>query len=129
MARKGIYVNGKEIVARYVGKKLVWRKEKWVEVGHFERFNDWERQGDDILVRGFKVTKSSRGEQQQPDFNYNATRAIVNGKQYEIIRAHMQVQHLYNDWHFAFYIIFKNRRDRDEVFNMYQPDIYLYKKE
>ena len=26
MARKGIYVNGKEIVARYVGDKLVWKK-------------------------------------------------------------------------------------------------------
>lgn len=26
MVRKGIYVNGKEIVARYVGGKLVWRK-------------------------------------------------------------------------------------------------------
>ena len=26
MARKGIYVNGKEIVARYVGDKLVWQK-------------------------------------------------------------------------------------------------------
>lgn len=27
MTRKGIYVNGKEIVARYVGDKLVWRKQ------------------------------------------------------------------------------------------------------
>lgn len=27
MARQGIYVNGKEIVARYIGDKLVWQKE------------------------------------------------------------------------------------------------------
>ena len=27
MARSGIYVNGKEIIARYVGDKLVWEKE------------------------------------------------------------------------------------------------------
>lgn len=27
MARSGIYVNGKEIVARYVGDKMVWRKQ------------------------------------------------------------------------------------------------------
>lgn len=27
MAREGIYVNGKEIIARYVGDKLVWQKE------------------------------------------------------------------------------------------------------
>lgn len=128
MTRSGIYVNGKEIVARYVGDKLVWKKDKWVEVGHFDRFNDWERLGDDVLVRGFKVTKSSRGEKQQPDFNYNATRVIVNGKQYDITRAVMQVQDLYSEWHFAFYITFKNRSERDEVFNMYQPDIYLYRK-
>lgn len=128
MTRSGIYVNGKEIVARYVGDKLVWKKDKWVEVGHFDRFNDWERLGDDVLARGFKVTKSSRGEKQQPDFNYNATRVIVNGKQYDITRAVMQVQDLYSEWHFAFYITFKNRSERDEVFNMYQPDIYLYRK-
>ena len=30
MARAGIYVNGKEIIARYVGDKLVWQKERWV---------------------------------------------------------------------------------------------------
>lgn len=128
MARAGIYVNGKEIVARYVGNKLVWKKDKWVEVGHFDRFNDWERQGDYILVRGFAVPKIRRGEQQQPDFEYNATRAVVNGKQYDITRAVMQVQDFYTDWHFAFFINFKNRSDRDEVFNMHQPDIYLYRK-
>lgn len=36
MVRKGIYANGKEIVARYVGDKLVWRKESpWTLVKHF----------------------------------------------------------------------------------------------
>jgi len=36
MVRKGIYVNGKEIVARYVGDKLVWRKtQSWTLVKHF----------------------------------------------------------------------------------------------
>lgn len=28
MVRKGIYVNGKEIVARYFGDKLVWKKQE-----------------------------------------------------------------------------------------------------
>lgn len=128
MGRVGIYIGNQEVVERYVGDKKVWEKEKWVEVGHFDRFNDWERQGDILLVRGFKVPKSRRGEQQQPDFEYNATRVIVNGKQYDITRARMQVQDFYTDWHYAFYITFKNRSDRDEVFNMYQPDIYLYRK-
>ena len=36
MARSGIYVNGKEIVARYVGDKLVWKKitwNSWITIG------------------------------------------------------------------------------------------------
>lgn len=32
MARSGIYVNGKEIVARYVGDKLVWKKKVLTEI-------------------------------------------------------------------------------------------------
>lgn len=37
MVRKGIYVNGKEIVARYVGDKLVWKKStgSWSLVKNF----------------------------------------------------------------------------------------------
>lgn len=36
MVRKGIYVNGKEIVARYVGDKLVWEKaQPWTLIKHF----------------------------------------------------------------------------------------------
>lgn len=36
MVRKGIYVNGKEIVARYVGDKKVWEKEsRWTLVKGF----------------------------------------------------------------------------------------------
>lgn len=30
MAREGIYVGGHEIVERYVGSKLVWKKVKWI---------------------------------------------------------------------------------------------------
>ena len=32
MARSGIYANGKEIVARYVGDKLVWKKKVLTEI-------------------------------------------------------------------------------------------------
>nr|DAY33229.1 MAG TPA: hypothetical protein [Caudoviricetes sp.] len=30
MAREGIYVGGHEIVERYVGSKLVWKKVQWI---------------------------------------------------------------------------------------------------
>lgn len=45
MARKGIYVNGKEIVARYVGDKLVWRKAVDVQIAYMKaehiQYNDY----------------------------------------------------------------------------------------
>lgn len=40
MAREGIYVGGKEIVRRYVGDKIVWRKSYYAQV--FSRGGDIE---------------------------------------------------------------------------------------
>ena len=48
MARKGIYANGKEIVARYVGDKLVWeKKQSWTLVKHFTH-GSWAYQRESI---------------------------------------------------------------------------------
>ena len=45
MVRKGIYVDGKEIVARYVGDKLVWRKAVDVQIAYMKaehiQYNDY----------------------------------------------------------------------------------------
>ena len=45
MVRKGIYANGKEIVARYVGDKLVWRKSVDFQIAHMKaeriHYNDY----------------------------------------------------------------------------------------
>ena len=45
MAREGIYVDGKQIIARYVGDKLVWRKAVDVQIAYMtaERihYNDY----------------------------------------------------------------------------------------
>lgn len=39
MVRKGIYVNGKEIVARYVGDKLVWRKSVDTQIAYITSYH------------------------------------------------------------------------------------------
>ena len=39
MARSGIYVNGKEIAARYVGDKLVWKKGVDVQIANITATN------------------------------------------------------------------------------------------
>lgn len=46
MARQGIYVNGKEIVARYVGDKKVWEKKQWINIlttGRYRFDSEWNR--------------------------------------------------------------------------------------
>lgn len=44
MAREGIYVGGKEIIRRYVGDKIVWRKSYYIkeysEIGNVEVQNN-----------------------------------------------------------------------------------------
>lgn len=53
MVRKGIYVNGKEIVARYVGDKLVWKKsQSWTLVKRFT-FNSsrYTRESSNTMAR------------------------------------------------------------------------------
>lgn len=45
MAREGIYVDGKQIIARYVGDKLVWRKAVDVQIAYMTaehiHYNDY----------------------------------------------------------------------------------------
>ena len=45
MAREGIYVDGKQIIARYVGDKLVWRKAVDVQIAYMKaeyiNYNDY----------------------------------------------------------------------------------------
>ena len=46
MAREGIYVNGKEIIARYVGDKLVWQKSREKLLTTINYKNSWSRSYD-----------------------------------------------------------------------------------
>ena len=126
MDRECIYVGDNEIIARYVGTKLIWELVT-VEVAHFENLSGWTSEGETNLIRSFNVQKEF-GDTQQPDFNYNAFKAKVNGKFYDIKGAELVVQDWHSAWHFSFIITFKNRSDRDEVDRMYQKDIYLYKR-
>lgn len=125
MAREGIYIGNDEVVARYIGNNLIWEI-PLIQVGHFENFNDWVS-GGETLTRSFTVRKSY-GESRQPDYNYHASKAKINGKFYDIKKAEMVVQDFYSAWHYAFIITFKNISDRDEVARMSQKDIYLYKR-
>ena len=124
MVRKGIYVNGKEIVARYVGDKKVWER-KLIQSAHFENFNDWVTNGESTLVRNV-FNYNTQADQQ--DYDYQAVKAKINGKFYDVKGARMNVLNMGSYLVYRFLIIFKNRTDRDEVDRLYYPDIYLYKR-
>lgn len=124
MVRKGIYVNGKEIVARYVGDKKVWER-KLIQSAHFENFNDWVTNGESTLVRNV-FNYNTQADQQ--DYDYQAVKAKINGKFYDVKGARMNVLNMGSYLVYRFVIIFKNRTDRDEVDRLYYPDIYLYKR-
>lgn len=126
MTRECIYVGDNEIIARYVGTKLIWELVT-LEVAHFENLDGWASEGETNLIRSFNVQKAF-GDTQQPDLNYNAFKAKVNGKFYDIKGAELVVKDWHSAWHYSFIITFKNRSDRDEVARMYQKDIYLYKR-
>lgn len=48
--REGIYVGGKEIVERYVGRRLVWRKQKYTLVDILQT-KGWNIDGNTIYSR------------------------------------------------------------------------------
>lgn len=56
MARSGIYVNGKEIVARYIGDKCVWKNRR---VAYTMQLATWSFGSDDRSVTGYVYTARS----------------------------------------------------------------------
>lgn len=70
MAREGIYVSGKEIIRRYVGDKIVWRKSYYQNA--FGRFGNVLVRNSDGLSLNFFVSKG--------DLNTGYSGFIRNGK-------------------------------------------------
>lgn len=56
MARAGIYVNGKEIVARYLGDKLVWKKRR---VAYVMELSTWNIDNGGYTLSGYVFPNNS----------------------------------------------------------------------
>lgn len=65
MAREGIYIGGKEILERYVGNKLVWKKIKEREVANFI-----ETEFDDNVYYWFYRRTNNRMEINLPSLSF-----------------------------------------------------------
>ena len=130
MARSGIYVNGKEIVARYVGDKLMWRKEEpWNLVNEFNS-KTW------IEYMGFEARGISL-EYAVPRFQANGiniisqsdtTKVVIDGRTYTNVS--VEVKKVYHRTFFMINvtILLQNYQELQEVLIGSKDNVQIYKK-
>ena len=135
MARSGIYVNGKEIVARYVGDKLVWKKilEKfWLSVPvSYTGF--WSTEPTNSLASQMRelISRSIAAEDTEVDIS----KVVVGDKSWEAVKFGYFFHHLYGDMYYLYTrITFKNLADKmqfQQFMNQQTSDVTLnlYRKE
>lgn len=132
MARSGIYVNGKEVVARYVGDKLLWRK-------------NTEKLFLSVLASGIWSTPSSRplatqtsdisSSSRHEDIEVTISKVSVGNRSWEAEKFGYFYTRLYADvYRIATRITFKNFHDKKQFQDFmnsqsHQVTINLYKKE
>lgn len=132
MVRKGIYVNGKEIVARYVGDKLVWRKntEKlWLS---FPVSGIWSTPpGNRLALQTSEISSLSHHE----DSEVTISKVSIGDRSWEAAKFGVFFTRLYADvYREATRITFKNVYDKmqfQEFMNLHGSSvtINLYRKE
>ena len=133
MVRKGIYVNGKEIVARYFGVKLVWKKETekfWLSL---PVSGVWTTVPSNRLAS--QVTEYTSYDTKRESVEVTISKVIVKGRSWEAAKFGLFYTHLYGDkYQEQTRITFKNSQDKIQFqqFMNSQPStvtINLYRKE
>ena len=130
MARSGNYVNVKEVVARYVGDRLVWRKaQPWNLVNEFNS-RTW------IEYTGFEGRGISL-EYAVPRFQANGiniishndtTKVVIDGRTYTNVS--VEVNKIYHRTYFTINvtILLQNYQELQEVLRGSKNIVQIYKK-
>lgn len=132
MVRKGIYVNGKEIVARYVGDKLVWRKN--TEKLWLSTTVSWRWSTPPVNRLALQTTEISTSST-HTDVEVPISRVSVGDRSWEATRFGFFYTHLYGDvYRQHIRITFKNLYDKTQFHQFMtghgsQVTINLYRKE
>ena len=150
MARQGIYVNGKEIVARYVGNKLVWKKNQWVKVKSFDFYyynysRDYSTYTDAYLTQTQWINSSNStlpSDEQYPNLtsSYDGEYKVIMGSTdaldssgYEMMLASIIIRNMQSRRKNILSVTFKfkSEYDREIFMNRLQrnPHFELYRKE
>lgn len=132
MVRKGIYVNGKEIVARYVGDKLVWRKN--TEKLWLSTTVSWRWSTPPANRLALQTTETSTSST-HTDVEVPISRVSVGDRSWEATRFGFFYTQLYGDVYYQHIrITFKNLYDKTQFHQFMtghgsQVTINLYRKE
>lgn len=132
MAREGIYVDGKEIVARYFGDKLVWRKNTEKLLFSLPVSGYWSTTpGNQLAVQISEKSTSST----HTDVETTISRVSVGDRSWEATKFGFFYTHMYGDYYRQYIrITFKNLYDKSQFqqfmnLQPYQVMIKLYRKE
>lgn len=112
MARKGIYVNGKEIIARYVGDKLVWKKRR---VAYVMYLSTWNTTADDYGVTGYVDMNQST----IPVQTFVNIQIKLDGKIYSVNRLSLSYQNSYSPYYL---IEFRSISEASSFYSQYWGD-------
>lgn len=115
MARKGIYINGKEIVARYVGDKLVWQKETEQLLLTITIDTKWRNYFSNSLMAETREADASTFTFTPEDTIVDITKIIVDGR---VWKAAKFIHHFRyagsNRYYMDTRIIFHDKQDKED---------------
>lgn len=125
MAREGIYIGGMEIIERYVGNELVWKKRKAYSYGNHgdeqEIFigsinaDEWRATG----INGATSTYSENFKFRDKQYELSqVTRVEVSGRSFDITSASLIVYNGYDAVTYGEQLTFKNRTERDRFLSL-----------
>lgn len=96
MTRSGIYVNGKEIVARYVGDKLVWKKSREKLFTTISYYKPWFHSfaiDSDYVVELVEYFKTSLTNSIESDI----TRVSIGNRSWNANKYYLAIEHGYTE--------------------------------
>ena len=115
MSRSGIYVNGKEIVARYIGDKLAWQKRS---VAYTMTLGTWnEKWSTNVPTLEGTISYASSIQ----NGRYSNIQIRMGGKTYTIDNLEIYDSRRYS-YTKEFTMEFHNRANFNEFYSLYSSD-------
>lgn len=135
MARSGIYVNGKEVVARYFGDKLVWQKSRDKLLTTITYSKAWKKSlslhhsiNDAEFVQYFKTSVTD-------DLEFDITRVEIGNRSWKAKKYYLLIRDLYSsEQRVTSKIAFSNQVEMNSFINYTQSNpsgeikIYMEKR-